>query len=227
LAQKILWLRVFVEGAVIVVSILLAFGIDAWWQDSLQRATERQQLGVLQAEIGANQAEFEARRQRGIGAREAQNTLIDLISPEKHVIPVDSLAHLLLGAWAFGIVEVESGAIDALLDSGDFRTSMRTDLYRLLVRYRVELADHENEDRMQFIELRTRLLEYVGSVAPGAFVFGRSDFPVPVAALLRDQQLEAVVSQLSVRTGSMNRTIEELISLSDSISVLLDREGPF
>ncbi len=29
---QIPWLRVFVEGVVIVGSILLAFGIDAWWE---------------------------------------------------------------------------------------------------------------------------------------------------------------------------------------------------
>ena len=31
LSCQIPWLRVFVEGVVIVGSILLAFGIDAWW----------------------------------------------------------------------------------------------------------------------------------------------------------------------------------------------------
>jgi len=32
--RQIPWLRVFVEGVVIVVSILLAFGIEAWWHES-------------------------------------------------------------------------------------------------------------------------------------------------------------------------------------------------
>jgi len=31
--RKIPWPRVLVEGAVIVGSILLAFGIEAWWDD--------------------------------------------------------------------------------------------------------------------------------------------------------------------------------------------------
>jgi hypothetical protein len=210
---------------VIVVSILLAFGIDAWWQGSQERATERQQLGVLRAEMRASQLELNVRRERGARTLEAQRTLIEIIGPEARAIPVDSLASLLRAAWAFGIAEVESGAIDALLDGGEFRTSERADLYRLLVRYRVVLEDHRNEDRIQFVELRTRLLDYLGTVAPGAFVFSETDFPVPVAALLGDEQLEAVVSQLSVRTTQMNRHVEDLISLTDSISILLDREG--
>jgi len=37
LKAQIPWLRVFVEGVVIVVSILLAFGLQAWW-DRVQEA---------------------------------------------------------------------------------------------------------------------------------------------------------------------------------------------
>ena len=35
LTRQIPWLRVFVEGVVSVGSILLAFGIDAWWEGML------------------------------------------------------------------------------------------------------------------------------------------------------------------------------------------------
>ena len=86
------------------------------------------------------------------------------------------------------------------------------------------LADHRAEHSGQFIELRTRLLDYLGTVSPGAFVFGQSDFPVPVDDLLRDQQLEAIVSRLMVRTNQMVGAIEDMIGLADSVSVLLDLE---
>ncbi len=37
MTRQIPWLRVFGEGLVIVVSILLAFGIEAWWAERLKR----------------------------------------------------------------------------------------------------------------------------------------------------------------------------------------------
>ena len=37
MSQDIPWRRLSVEAAVIVVSILLAFGIDAWWEERLER----------------------------------------------------------------------------------------------------------------------------------------------------------------------------------------------
>ena len=47
LTRQIPWLRVFVEGVVIVGSILLAFGIEAWWDGVQERVEERQALEAL------------------------------------------------------------------------------------------------------------------------------------------------------------------------------------
>ena len=44
------WVRAVVEGAVIVGSILLAYGIQAWWDESRDRAEERRALGAPASE---------------------------------------------------------------------------------------------------------------------------------------------------------------------------------
>ncbi len=51
LTTNIPWLRVFVEGVVIVGSILLAFGIDAWWEERSDAALEQRLLISLLAEF--------------------------------------------------------------------------------------------------------------------------------------------------------------------------------
>ena len=51
---QIPWLRVFVEGVVIVGSILLAFGIDAWWQEWKERQAEGAALQQLVVEFAEN-----------------------------------------------------------------------------------------------------------------------------------------------------------------------------
>lgn len=43
--------RIFAEGAIIVVSILLAFWIDAWWQDRSENIVEVQYLGALREDL--------------------------------------------------------------------------------------------------------------------------------------------------------------------------------
>ncbi len=48
---QIPWLRVFVEGVVIVGSILLAFGLQAWWDERDERRAERIYLEQLRADL--------------------------------------------------------------------------------------------------------------------------------------------------------------------------------
>lgn len=60
MAKEIPWLRVFVEGVVIVGSILLAFGIDAWWARRGESMLERSYLVGMQAEFEAAEAELES-----------------------------------------------------------------------------------------------------------------------------------------------------------------------
>ncbi len=51
---QIPWLRVFVEGVVIVASILLAFGIEAWWEGVQERQEEQEALRGLASDFAIN-----------------------------------------------------------------------------------------------------------------------------------------------------------------------------
>ena len=50
-AKEIPWKRLTVEGAAIVVSILLAFGIDAWWDERNDLHRERAYLEILRDDV--------------------------------------------------------------------------------------------------------------------------------------------------------------------------------
>jgi len=52
--EKIPWKRLSVEAAAIVGSILLAFAIDAWWAEKLERIAEREELSRLSDEFASN-----------------------------------------------------------------------------------------------------------------------------------------------------------------------------
>ncbi len=58
------WLRILVEGVVIVGSILLAFAIDAWWDGRQDRTQEQAYLRMLATDMQetlANNARFGGR----------------------------------------------------------------------------------------------------------------------------------------------------------------------
>ena len=54
LSKQIPWLRIFVEGVVIVGSILLAFGLQAWWEGLQDRQTEQSILGELHTALSSD-----------------------------------------------------------------------------------------------------------------------------------------------------------------------------
>jgi hypothetical protein len=60
------WLRIAIEGIVIVASILLAFGIDAWWASRDDRVQEQVHLRRLESDLGVLQAELLAVNTRAL-----------------------------------------------------------------------------------------------------------------------------------------------------------------
>ena len=69
--RSIPWPRILVEGVAIVVSILLAFGIQAWWEGVQEREEEQDALASILQEFETNSAEREAdlgRHQRHLSA---------------------------------------------------------------------------------------------------------------------------------------------------------------
>jgi len=59
LARQVPWPRIFAEGLAIVVSILLAFGIQAWWEERQERAVEKALLAGLIEDLRVDSADYE------------------------------------------------------------------------------------------------------------------------------------------------------------------------
>ena len=110
--------RLVLEGTVIIVSILLAFGIDAWWEERKDRLEEQ---GIL---IGL-QEEFQLTRDLLTQAKEKLServgALEELLLAMEKFEPADvaSVSTLFMDAMlAPSTTDLGSGALDALLSSG-------------------------------------------------------------------------------------------------------------
>lgn len=140
---RIPWLRIGVEGAAIVVSILLAFAIDAWWAELQTRSEEQDVLQGLRSDFVASRGELQsvvstyelsfdrfARFQRATPAALAE-------------IPPDSVVGLvfaLLGGLTFDPV---SSALEAVINDGRLRLIRDPELRESLAAWRRALEDIE------------------------------------------------------------------------------------
>jgi hypothetical protein len=109
---------IFWEGLAIVLSILLAFAIDAWWQEQAERAEEKEVLNSLTVEFEANMAEAELII--SIHDRQIQSVAKLMTLNEQQILALsnDEVANM-IGAmanpWGFDAVR---GAVDSLVGSG-------------------------------------------------------------------------------------------------------------
>ena len=119
--QKIQWKRLSVEGAAIVVSILLAFSIDAWWDNRQERIEEHRILESLKVEFLTNaenipryiaghqkSAKYTLALLEAMKAADSGSTLQYPVAKFRQVLGHNS-------------TDPQSGALDAILQSGELR----------------------------------------------------------------------------------------------------------
>ena len=80
--RQIPWLRVFVEGVVIVGSILLAFGIDAWWSQRGERQAEVEALHGLRDDFVESQGRLASAMSEHLDVRDASVRLLAMTAPD-------------------------------------------------------------------------------------------------------------------------------------------------
>jgi len=144
-ARQIPWLRIFVEGAVIVGSILLAFGVDAWWSEVQDREAEQQALAGLASDFTAN-AE---RIRTTIRVHEAAEALVRDLGKMSEVqlsaVPPDSV-RLYVTAQAVPMsFDPQDGTLDAIIASGRLELITDTRLREALVEWKSLVEDAEEE----------------------------------------------------------------------------------
>jgi hypothetical protein len=108
----------FPEGLTIVVSILLAFGIEAAWQERLERAAEAESLVSLRADFEENQRQIREVIDAHVAFRETVALFVDLPQSGYDTLPPTMPSQIVLAAanpWTFDAV---LGATDALVGAG-------------------------------------------------------------------------------------------------------------
>jgi hypothetical protein len=102
-----------VEGVVIVGSILLAFGIDAWWEERQERAEETALLLALRAEVTRNLDSLSVWEDTLRITRDRAKELHQLSGPNAERIEPDRLHTLLVAAVSSRTFHPSTGAVGA------------------------------------------------------------------------------------------------------------------
>ena len=118
--RNVEWPRLFAEGAAIVVSILLAFWIQAWWDERQERDDVRSMLLAVLEDFEESKEEIESFRNFA-SAREASTLRLLEIAYDPSIEPdqaiIDGLLSDMNGFWT--VVPIVTGSLDTLALSGN------------------------------------------------------------------------------------------------------------
>ena len=147
------WRRVAVEGAVIVSSILLAFAIDAAWDERKERSRERGLLESLESEFQENLLAIQ--RVADIHKRDeaAAVSLAELLTAAQPG-PSAETERLLSLVYLGGVtLNVSSGALDSYLSGGNPEVIENRRLRTLLHSWSGLLEESAEEERRAIRQL--------------------------------------------------------------------------
>ena len=144
-SETIPWKRLTAEGGAIVASILIAFAIDAWWQDRTERIIEVQYLQAIQEDLLSSLElldEDEAAQQRQVGYLESL-LLTDSDTPYSDELRrwVDD------GLFNVGTYQPQSSALRDLESSGQSQVIRNPDIRRILASTRQRMDSLEIAQR--------------------------------------------------------------------------------
>lgn len=140
-SKNIPWLRVFVEGGVIVGSILLAFSLDAWWDRQNREAELGEQLEVVVREMqSASEALQRALNAHDLNAELAAHltSTLEQVGEGSDVVVSDTLIGPLLPQVT---ADVTTGSLDAFIAAGGLELIEDAEIRRDLLGWPTRIED--------------------------------------------------------------------------------------
>lgn len=201
------WRRLLIEGVVIVVSILLAFAIDAWWDEQQEEEQARDQVARVVSELQANINILEDQIERMAAATETSRELMARIKPDPEPFSREEWPRIFNSLFSSDTISLPNSATNNFLSSGQLVdapwTSIRLELSQVIAASRV--AERRS------LELRAKrepINDLVGEHVPTRdttlshpvmVAYTPSEFPYDPTTLLSDMAFENQMAEFAIR----------------------------
>lgn len=220
------WRRLLVEGVVILVSILLAFGIDAWWEDRQENQEALRQVDRVLAELEANTVILDKHVAWMKAATAATAEFLAICGPDPQPITSAAMGKHFDGIFGVPTLSVSRNATEQFLASGRLTlgewTSVRQELASLQSQWQ-----EEERDSLELRRFREPIMERAGKLIPGLTTslqhpamskYQASKFPFDSTALLSDRQFEGHLATYAIRLELNLRDLIVLIELHEALA---------
>jgi hypothetical protein len=231
--QNIQWKRIGIEAAAIVASILLAFAIDAWWEDHKEAASRSSQLQSLVREFEEAHRHL-SQEKRGLeGSLAGTIKILEMMGPDASSQDSQLLSKALVKSLDVGVSRPQQGVLKNVLASRDSLSADSTELWSALQSWSTNLnvlaldGNHLEQNREQyFITALIRLEVSMTAIFPenSPLALPASKFETDLSKLLRDPGVVTVFASRALRTRLLLAGYEDAIHVATEIIEQLEDE---
>ena len=227
------WKSLAVEGLVIVASILLAFAIDAWWDQKREIRDAQDQTARVVAELRANINLLQGQDENLGQSTEAARQLLRLMGPDVEPISTEEVGSLVFRLFGQRTLSLSTSATQNFLSSGQLTEGPWIDVRLSLAALESRVQVVENNS-LELRELRPALVDVMSNAVSGLDVvrehpvmaeYAPSRFKSDPVALMADMKFESLVSTYSIRMELNRTSIQELLDLHVAVVAMIEREN--
>lgn len=119
--RSVQWKRISAEGVVIVVSILLAFWIDAWWDRQVEQNSLIDFLSSFERELVSSREDIERTLNLSVGVLRTTDEVFRILSSEEPITPSETFAETIGSIYKIHNPVLATGAYQDMVSSGYMR----------------------------------------------------------------------------------------------------------
>jgi hypothetical protein len=230
--EKVPWGRVLVEGAVVVISILLAFGIDATWDNRSAANAEQALLTSLRDEFAQNRTIIEG----SIQFHEVDASVAAFLLRARPDVGRDSLATAVAMSTYFRTTDPHVGAISSAIAGGGLERVNNEELRALVASWPGDFNDVGENEALEWSLVHEQQLRLIGEYVDVASLAAFTDtWPSPIEdpdapsegalrRLVSDARFRTVLFQRLINDRLMLGEFETLLERVNEVLSLLDAE---
>ena len=139
LGQSPSWKRALSELALIVIGVLIALAVNAWWSRRQDDARQRAYLRQLLVDVLGNEQDIDRVLTQSRSATAALERLVDAFDAAGPLPPCDTLASLIRTSLTYSSADLRSGTYAAMMATGEVRLIRDDSLRAHVISYASEV----------------------------------------------------------------------------------------
>ncbi len=224
--QNIPWKRLSLEAVAIIASILLAFAIDAWWEDRQERVLEQQYLASLKADFQADIEELDEAIALAKSRAQLGRLIVSTIDKDRVEGDPNEFIWAVYSSYLLNFPSYTRATINDLLSTGNLQLLQNSNLkaaiaeYYTDIEYREQWKTNWRQTQIGMVHTLPDLLDFNVREAGFLRYNGEADW------ITEDFQFDSSVAEQVLRKiiehPQAKGQIENMIRVQDTMYLILN-----